>query len=345
MTQQAQNDKDKGDFRRVKKRWKTNILFGIVLILLLFLTACDQAPDATSSDETSESGKITVYTSVYPLYDFAGKIAGDRAEVINLVPPGSDSHDFEPTPKDLVRLSEADVFIYIGGGFEIWIDDVLHTLDTSSMTVVPMSDHVHLLPLEEANDHEHEEDHDGDNGHSHGNSMDPHIWLDPLRAKEMAEAIKDALIERDEDGKEMYEANFSALATELDRLHEEYQQAVQNAARKEIIVSHAAFGYLADRYGLEQIAISGLSPSEEPSQKELQEIIALAEKHDVRYILFETLAMPKMANVVKEQIGAQALTLNPLEGLTKEEIAEEKDYFSVMRDNLESLKKALGSQS
>ena len=157
--------------------------------------------------------------------------------------------------------------------------------------------------------------------------------------------IKDELIKVDEDGKDVYEKNFNELASEFDALHSEYETALNNPSQKELIVSHAAFGYLTNRYGLDQIAISGLSPSDEPSPKELQEIIHFAREHQVKYILFETLVSPKVAETVQDKIGAEALTLNPLEGLTQKEIEEGKDYFSVMRENLESLKIATGSES
>ncbi|GAB7388574.1 metal ABC transporter substrate-binding protein [Bacillaceae bacterium] len=318
------------------------VLFGVVLIMASILTACGQVSETRPEADGEQAGagtgkgggKLIVYASFYPLYDFAAKIAGERAEVNNLVPPGAEPHDFEPSPKDLAKLSEADVFLYNGSGFERWIEDVLRSLDASDMIVVNMSERVDLLS-------------NGKTGHLHGGHghADPHFWLDPLRAKQMAAAIKDALIQADGEGKETYEANYRKLAAELDRLHAEYAQAVKRAKRKEIIVSHAAFAYLADRYGLEQIAISGLSPSDEPTQKELREIISFAKEHQAKYILFaSSLVNAKAAEAVREHIGAEALVLNPLEGLTKEDIAKGKDYFSVMRENLATLKKALGGE-
>lgn len=324
------------------------LLTGIIMIISLFLAACGQKADVTEPSngivqQADSTAKLTVYTSFYPLYDFTQKIAGDRADVVSLVPPGAEPHDFEPTAKDLMELSEADVFIYNGSGFEVWIEKVLNAIDTSNMIVVNSSEHVLLLTNEktghDSEAHEDEVHHDeayGDGIH------DPHIWLDPLSAKDIAHAIKDVLIQADSEGRTTYENNFQELAADLDQLHAEYQEAVAESDHKEIVVSHAAFGYLANRYGLTQIAISGLSPSDEPSQNDLQEIITFTKEHDVKYILFETLVSGKVAESIRKQIGAEALPLNPLEGLTKEELAGGKDYFSVMRDNLESLKKALG---
>jgi zinc transport system substrate-binding protein len=377
--------------------------FSLLFIFSLFLVGCGQEKQTTSPEEPAKEAiaqtkNLLVYTSMYPIYDFTAKIAGDRAEVINLVPPGAEPHDYEPSAKDLVRLSESDVFIYNGSGMELWIEKVLDSLDTSKMQIVSMSDHVSLLSLEETghashDEHGHEEEaahkdehghkeeathkdehghkeeaaHKDEHGHKeeaahkdehahedkskvesheheHGESIhDPHFWLDPVRAKEMAVAIKDALILADKDGKDIYEANYQAVLSDLNQLDADFKTMVEHSKRKEFIVSHDAFGYLSSRYGLEQIAISGITPSDEPTQKELDEVITFAKEHDVKYILFETLVSAKIGEIVKQEIGAESLVLNPLEGLTEEDIAQGKDYFSVMRDNLESLKKALES--
>jgi zinc transport system substrate-binding protein len=325
----------------IKKVYLT--LFAVSLILL---TACN---NTSSTEENSEDKKLTIMTSIYPLYDFTSKIVGDRAEVINLVPAGAEPHDFEPTAKDMTNLSKADIFIYNGGGYETWIEDVLNSIDQQDMSILNISENLDLLTVEETGGEDNHDSHGEEANHEEEEELageyDPHVWLDPLRAKQIAEMIKNELIQVDKEGKNVYEKNFNELASEFDALHSEYETALNNQSQKEVIVSHAAFGYLTNRYGLEQIAISGLTPSDEPSPKELQEIIHFAREHQVKYILFETLVSPKVAETVQDKIGAEALTLNPLEGLTKQEIEDGKDYFSVMRENLESLKMATGSES
>lgn len=355
---------------KVNKMFST--LLGASLILSMFLSACSPQSETTNAPkpekaESQQNEKLEVYTSFYPVYDFATKIAGDRANVVNLVPPGAEPHDFEPTAKDVIKISESDIFIYNGSGFEAWVDKVLESIDTSKMVIVNSSEHTDLLTREQTgaeedghdehgNEGEHKEDEHADDhasegehkedehGHEEEGINDPHIWLDPVRAKEIATAIKEALLKADPAGKETYEKNYNSLIAELDQLDKEFQSAVQNAQRKEIIVSHAAYGYLVNRYGLKQMAISGLTPSDEPTQKELQEIITFAKENKVKYILFETLVTGKVAEMVRKEIGAEALVLNPLEGLREEEIAKGKDYFSVMRENLQSLKTALDSK-
>ena len=346
----------------MKRRSRFIRSFSLLFVFSLLMVACGQDKQGTSSEEpakeaNAQTDNLVVYTSMYPIYDFTKKIAGERAEVINLVPPGAEPHDYEPSAKDLIQLSEANVFIYNGSGMELWIEKILDSLDTSKMKIVSMSDHVSLLSLDETghadhgDEHGHEEEathqskeESHENEHGHGESVhDPHFWLDPVRAKEMAVGIKEALVQADQDGKDIYEANYQALITELDQLDAEFKKMVDHGKRKEIIVSHDAFGYLTNRYGLEQIAISGISPSDEPTQKELDEIITFAKEHDVRFILFETLVSAKIGEIVKQEVGAESLVLNPLEGLTEDDITQGKDYFSVMRDNLESLRKALES--
>lgn len=346
----------------------------------MFLSACSQqsqtSPTPSSEKASGEQNeKVEVYTSFYPLYDFATKIAGDRANVVNLVPPGAEPHDFEPSAKDIIKLSEGDIFIYNGSGFEAWADKVLDSIDTSKMAIINASEHIALLTREQTgikedhhdhgakdehtehvgDEHGHEEEHksehaseakhtEGEHGHEEEGINDPHFWLDPVGAKDIATAIKQALVQVDPAGTEVYEKNYTTVIAELDQLDKEFQSVVENAQRKEMIVSHAAYGYLVNRYGLKQISISGLSPSDEPTQKELQEIITFAKEHNVKYILFETLISGKIAEMVRKEIGAEALVFNPLEGLTEEEIAKGKDYFSVMRENLQSLKTALDSK-
>lgn len=336
---------------RIKKWMISCLAFGLVAATAL--TGCD----STAKEEAGankDTGKVQVYTSLFPLEDFAKKIGGEHVQVTNIVPPGTDSHDFELTARDMTNLSHADVFVYNGAGFETWIEKVSNMLDPAKTVVVDSSKNVELLPSTEADHHDHSEEkgkneHDHDHEkeetkeeHEHG-EYDPHIWLDPISAKQQARNIKDGLIKADPDHQADYEKNYETLAAQLDQLHREYEEMVKQAKRKEIVVSHAAFSYLTKRYGIEQIAISGISPADEPSPKELKEIINTVREHQIQHIFFETLVSAKVAEVVKNEVKAEALTLNPLEGLTKEEVAQGADYFSMMRQNKENLAKALGA--
>ncbi|AUS07455.1 zinc ABC transporter substrate-binding protein [Laceyella sacchari] len=291
---------------------------------LLILTGCQ--PGTAANQSSNNPGKLQVYTSLFPFEDFAKKIGGDHVQVTNLIPPGVEPHDFELTARDMTALSNADLFIYNGVGMEAWAEKAARNLDTKRTLVVETTKNLPLLKREE---------------HDHGD-FDPHAWLDPTLAKKQAEAIRDALIKKDAKHAADYRKNFEQVAAELDKLDHEFQSMVKQAPKKEFAVSHAAFGYLAHRYGLKQMAISGLSPSDEPSPQELKRIIEEVREHDIRVILFETLVSSKIAEVVKREVKAEALVLNPLEGLTEEEKAQGMDYFQVMRKNKEHLAKALG---
>lgn len=191
-------------------------------------------------------------------------------------------------------------------------------------------------------DHSSEEDHavEDDHGHEHGD-VDPHVWLDPLYSLDMAAVIKDKLIELKPEEKETFEANFTALSKELDELHHEFEETIHDSKRNKIIVSHAAFGYWEQRYGIEQISVAGLSSSDEPSQKELQKVISLAKEESIGYVLFEQNVSSKITEIVQKELGAEALNLHNLSVLTEEDIKNKEDYITLMRRNLETLKTAL----
>lgn len=311
------------------------IFFVIVALSTIALVACG---NGSTNPKNVDNGneKIAIYTTIFPLYDFASKIAGDLAVVENIVPPGVEPHDFEPSVKDMMMLNEADLLLYNGAGFEGWVEKAIAAMNNDQLTIVEASKHVKLLQMEEESSHEGEHEHD----HYHGD-WDPHTWLDPNQAKIQAETIKNALVEIDPKHQDVYSNNYQSLVQQFDELDRSLKDLSEHVQKREVVVSHASFGYLTHAYDLKQIAISGLSPSAEPTQRELQEIIETIKKHGVNYILFETLISGKVAEVVKKEVGAEALTLNPLENLTENELNQGKDYFSIMKENIEVLKTAL----
>jgi zinc transport system substrate-binding protein len=322
------------------------VRYGWFIFLVMGICMLVGCAALATGDQSSQKEKLQVYASFYPLADFAEKIGGPYVEVTNMVPAGVEPHDFEPTPKQMIRLSEnADVFIYNGAGLEGWADKAQSTLDAERTVVVNATGSIYLHSAEEEDHHEegHDEQESHKEEHDHG-KYDPHVWLDPVLAKQQAVAIRDGLIQADPKHEKAYRANYKRLAERLNDLHHRFQEISYRAKKDQFIVSHAAFGYLASRYGWEQIPVSGLSPVDEPTAKELQEITDIARKHHIRYILFETLVSGKVANAVKQEIGAESLTLNPVEGLTKKEQDRGEDYFSIMKKNVESLRRALEAQ-
>ncbi|BAU25978.1 zinc transport system substrate-binding protein [Aneurinibacillus soli] len=322
-----------------KVLWATTTL---LLGMMLFLVGCGQKNESVPQ---GGADKVLVYTSLFPVYSFTKSIGGDHVEVKSIVPPGAEPHDFEPSPKDLGELNEAKLFVYNGAGYEAWIEKVGQNLDKSKTKVLDASQGVQLIEST-AGEHDHEgtavtsghteEEH----GHEHG-KYDPHVWLDPMRAKQQAQNIEKALIEIDPAHKADYEKNYQTLAADLDAVDQEYKGLIAKAGKKELVVSHKAFTYLANRYGLDQISVSGLSPSEEPTQQQLKQLIDTVKQHNIKYVAFEGLVENKVAKTVQRESGAEAVTLYTLENVTKAQLDAGKTYGDLMRDNLQTLKKVL----
>lgn len=308
------------------------------------LAACSKpaGQDGAAATTATDSGKLKVVASFYAMYDFAQKIAGYRAEVSCLVPAGTEPHDWEPSTADLRSLEEADVLVYNGAGMEHWVDDTLKSLSNSKLVTVEASKDVDLLELSaEALEEEKAEHAEHDEDPSEVSTTDPHCWLSPTNAAIQMRAIADGLISADPDGKDAYEANYDKWSAEAAKLDGEFSQAIEKLPKRDIVVSHEAFGYLCHQYGLNQMAIEGIEADAEPDAQTMAKIVEFVKQHDVKYIFSEELVSPKVAQAIAEASGAQVEELNPLEGLSDEELAAGADYFSTMRKNLEALKKAL----
>jgi zinc transport system substrate-binding protein len=281
---------------------------------ILFATGC-------GGDDAGEEG-TRVVAAFYPLAYAAERVGGAEVDVRNLTPPGAEPHDVELTARDVERVREADVVLYLGGGFQPALEDAVADAEGEAVDLLAG---LRLL-RGEAHD-EHAADHEEESG------VDPHVWLDPLRYATTVERI----------GRELDRAGAAgAVVRELRRLDRDFRLGLADCDRRELVTSHAAFGYLAQRYRLRQISISGLSPESEPTPRELEEIIEHVEESGAGTIFFETLVSPRIAETVARETGAETAVLNPLEGLTEEELESGANYFTVMRRNLAALRAALG---
>jgi zinc transport system substrate-binding protein len=234
----------------------------------------------------------------------------------------------------MMNLADSDLFFYIGLGLEGFVEKAKGTLKNEHVTIVPTAEELKLPKSDDS----HEEEHD------HSNSdVNPHVWLDPIYSKEMAAVIRDSLIKQMPQHKELFNENFKQLAQKLDELNTKYKQTLTNAKHKKIIVTHAAFSYWEKRYGIEQISISGLSTANEPTQKELEKIISVAEHDGLHYMLFEQNVQSKLGKIVQKEIGAKALHIHNLAVLSNDNIKNKETYFSLMNKNLESLEIALNN--
>jgi zinc transport system substrate-binding protein len=270
--------------------------------------------------------KLSVTASFYPLYFFAQQIGGVKAEVANIVPAGAEPHDYEPSASDLAGMENSQLIILNGGGLEAWGGNVQDNIDHKKTIIVVAGDGLTTQQVTEG----------GQSG------IDPHVWLAPPLAEKMVSRILQGFIQADPANQTYYQTQAQNLQARLESLDAAYRQGLSQCSDKNIITSHEAFGYLSTTYGLRQIAIAGLSPDAEPSPQQLADIVKLAKANQIKYIFFESLASPKLAQTIATEIGAQTLGLDPLEGLTPEEAAQGQDYLTIMRANLINLQKALG---
>ncbi|MEE9248253.1 MAG: zinc ABC transporter substrate-binding protein, partial [Dehalococcoidia bacterium] len=245
--------------------------------------------------------------------------------VVNLTPPGAEPHDWEPGAQDIISILKADLFTYNGSGFEPWVDRVLEEAHGNEAEILNATDALgpDLSP-----------------GEGQG-PADPHVWLDPGLYLKQAVAVKQALAAIDPEGDAQYSENLASLEQDLKVLESEMEKGLSACALNVFVINHASFGYLARRFGLEQLSISGLSPEAESSPARLRKLVNQIEDSGIGYVFFESLVSPRVAETLAKEVGAQTLELNPLEGLTSEEQEAGEDYFSVMRSNLDNLKKAL----
>lgn len=276
-------------------------------------------------DLKTPDNKLRIVTSFYPLYFFASEITKDKALILNITPSGAEPHEYEPTARDLANIENSDVLILNGGGLESWSKNITKNLKKDKTTIINVADDLILKSLIK----------------KEGTVVDPHIWLSPIIAKEMVNEIENELSKIDPDNSVYYRSNSQNLKIRLDKLDEEFRHNLSTCKNKNIITSHSAFAYLAREYNLNQVSIVGLSSEEEPSSKQMTEISKFARNNDIKYIFFESLISPKLSETIAREIGARTLVLNPLEGLTENEIINGKDYFSEMRNNLTNLKIAL----
>jgi len=303
-------------------------------VAALLLAGCAAQPRAAP--------KLRVVASFYPLAEFAREVGGPRAEVRQLVPAGAEPHDYEPTPGDVASLREARVFVYNGAGFEPWVEALAGELPADVVRV----EATRGLPLAEAGGFgpDRENDRGGGRPGSKGDAkgMDPHAWLDPVLAQGMVDNVAEGFARADPDGEAGYRERAGALKRRLDDLHLRYPRTLARCPTQVVLTSHAAFGYLARRYGLRLVSLAGLSPEAEPSPRRIRELVALARRQGVRAVFAESGAGDRAVQALARELGVPVLTLDPGERVTEEARREGATYLSVLERNLDSLARGLG---
>ncbi len=297
------------------------------------LTACG----SSAADSKNSDGKLDVVASFYPMQFLAERIGGDHVSVTNLTKPGQEPHDLEVSAQQRAQLEEADAAVYLKG-LQPAVDEAISQSGISTKV-----DAASLTTLEEHGSEVggHAEEHDG---HDHGGEegTDPHIWLDPVKYAEVAEGVGKALQKADPDHAADYEKNTAALVKELDQLNTTFEDGLKNTDSKVFITTHAAFGYLAERYGLTEEAISGLDPESEPSASRVKDLQEMAKADGVTTVFYETLVSDKTAKTLANDAKLTTAVLDPIEGITDK--SQGDDYLQVMKSNLAALQKALGAK-
>jgi zinc transport system substrate-binding protein len=306
--------------------------FLICFILSLSLTSC---PSGEAGKKGVEERTLTVITTLFPLYDFTREIGQDRAKVTLLLPPGVEAHSFEPKPGDMLTMNSADVFIFTGSSMEPWAPDILKGLDNRKLLVIDASARTRTMEamghhgISEVNPHEH-------------GVIDPHIWLDFSNAMTMVDNIQKGLSEKDPSNGQFYARNSQAYKAKLANLDRRFKEGL-SSCKKRLFVhgGHFAFNYLARRYGLHYMAAFKGSPDAEPSPRDIVALKRVMKERDIKYIFYEELISPRVAQVLSGETGATLIKLHGAHNISKDDMARGRSFISIMEENLRNLRSGL----
>lgn len=271
---------------------------------------------------------LKIIASIFPLKEFASAVSGELGNVDLLIPPGAEIHTWQPRPSDLMKLSSADVFIYVGADLEPWVDDILRSIDNKTLRVVEASQGLTLLSEEEEEGH-------------HG-AIDPHIWLDFGNDQRIIDKLAVTFSSIVPGGEDRFQKNADAYKQKLHAMDEKYRNTLERCDHKTIVLGgHAAFGYLARRYGFSQLSLYGMSPDSKPTPRQLIDVIDFIKKNGITAVFFEVNISRDLAHVIAEETGAKTLILNPGTSLPRERGKTGITFLDIMEINLESLKDGL----
>jgi zinc transport system substrate-binding protein len=306
-------------------------VLGALTFVVIMLTACSNrdSKENIQNDET-----INVVTSFYGIKALTEEIGGDKVSIKNVIPEGSEPHDFDIKAKDMKAIEEADIFIYNGAGMEEWIEDVETAISNKELITVEASKGVELINVDENNE-ESEEDHEG---HNHS-GKDPHTWLGLTEAKIQGENIKKALVEKDVKNKEYYEENLKKFNEKIDSIIEEYKPKFKELANKNFVTGHATFGYLCRDFGITQKSIEGIFAEGEPSPKELQNLMEYCKENNIKTIFVEKLVSPQLSDTLAKEVGGETKQIYTLHSNE-----DGKSFSDVLKYNVETIYNAMSGK-
>lgn len=297
------------------KAMRILVSLSLALILVVGIVWFVSTRSSTLNDQQTASGKVSVVASFYPLAEFARNVGGTHVDIETITPAGTEPHDYEPSTSEIASAYNANLFLMNGLGVDAWAEHIQSDVEKKGVAVINMG---RVVAGSVTNN-------------------DPHFWLDPVIVAQEITAIRDALLKLDPANANVYSTNTDVYLAKLGVLDREFQSGLKTCAVRNIVTSHDAFAYLAHEYNFTVTAITGLSPAEEPSAGRMAEIADQAKKDGVKYIYFETLVNPKLAQTIADEIGAETLVFNPLEGLTTDELVAGENYFTIMEENLTNL--------
>lgn len=299
---------------------KSTSYAAVAIIVIVAVAALVAGLYLTNSPASAPSTKLQVIATFYPLYDFVINVGGDRIDASILVPETVDVHDFDPTPADILKIANADVIVYNGGGLEPWISQVITTSANAHLVQVDSSQGIAMVSVPPQ-------------FQSSNQTLDPHFWLSPVMAKQQINNILNGLIQADPADGSYFTQNAQIYMAKLDELNSQIVNGTTNTKTRYFVTFHEAFVYFANQYNLTQIPIAGPF-QEEPTAADIQNVINAINQYHLRYVGYESLENPQISQRVSTETNATLILMNPIEGLTAEEKAAGKDYIALMKDNL-----------
>lgn len=315
------------------KKIVKSLILPIFIGIVLFVTGCET--NKKSND------KLSIVSTIFPGYDFARQIADKNADITMLLSPGMESHNYDPTPQDIIKIENADIFIYVGGESDEWVDDILDNVDTSKTKVIKMMDSVDTLEEEvvEGMQEEAEEE----TSEEHEEEYDEHVWTSPKNAVKITKAISNAIIEKDAEHKDQYESNTTAYVEKLESLDSDFKEIVSNASRKEIIFGDRfPLRYFVEEYGLTYYAaFPGCSSDTEANASTIAFLIDKVKEDQIPVVFYIEMSNQKIAKTIAEETGAKTLEFHTAHNVTKQEFNNGITYIDIMNNNIKVLKEAL----
>lgn len=329
---------------------------GILAVCGLFcgslLAGCGAERAGGVSEEVQDDGRISVVTTIFPQYDFVRQIAGENVELKMLLKPGEETHSYEPTPQDIIAIQNSDIFIYVGGENDAWVEDILESMPEADMRTLKLMDcvdtveeeHVEGMQEQPGHSHEEEESHEDETEEEHSvHEIDEHVWTSPVNASAIVDKIKELLVQADPENRQTYEENAEAYEAELAELDAEFRDVVDNAGRRLVVFGDRfPFRYFADEYGLDYYAaFPGCASDTEPSAATMAFLINKVKEEEIPAVLKMELSNENIANAIAEATGTEVRTFYSCHNLTAEEFEDGETYLSMMQKNVETLKEVL----